>query len=177
MICLVRHAQTDFNKDNRIQGRTNNADLNDVGLRQVKKLRAEINSLSFDICYSSPLIRTIETAFGLVGDRTLIKQDDRLIERFMGEFESKDRSLYDSKKYWDYNLNCTDSGVEGIQDLFNRCSDFLDDIKKHHANENVLIVSHGAVIRALHFLLLGTDLENSVLSFKVDNCSLEKFDI
>ncbi len=177
MICLVRHAQTDFNKRDCMQGRVNNADLNDFGLRQVKKLRNEIGSLSFDICYSSPLIRAMETAFGLVGDKTLIKRDDRLLERNLGEFEGKERKLYDSSKYWDYNLNCTECGVEGVQELFKRCSDFLDDIKKEHSNENVLIVSHAAVIRALHFLLLKTDLKNSNLSFKMDNCSFERFDV
>ena len=104
MICLVRHAQTDFNKEEKIQGRSNNSDLNDKGLRQVKDLRKKISSIDFDICFSSPLLRTVETAFGLVGDRVLIERDNRLVERDLGELEGKDRSLYDSKKYWDYKL-------------------------------------------------------------------------
>lgn len=171
MICLVRHAQTDFNKKGMIQGR-GNSDLNDNGLRQVKKLRKEISSLNFDICYTSPLLRTVETAFGLVGDKVLIVKDDRLIERFMGEFEGADRNLYDHKKYWDYNLNCTDGGVEGIKDVFSRVKEFLDYILEKNEGKNILIVSHAAIIRALYFLLNNVDLENSNLEYNVDNCSL-----
>lgn len=176
MIYLVRHAQTDFNKRGVIQAREN-SDLNEKGLRQVKKLRDEISSLNFDICYCSPLLRTVETAFGLVGDRTFIEKDDRLLERFMGDLEGKDRKFYDFKKYWDYNLNCVDAGVEGIQELFKRCSEFLADVRGKYVGRDILIVSHAAVIRALHHLLLGTDLQNTNLYYEIDNCSLEKFEI
>lgn len=176
MICLVRHAETNFNKEGKIQGRSNNNDLNEKGLMQVKKLRGKISLIDFDICYSSPLLRTMETAFSLVGDRVLIERDDRLLERNMGEFEGKDKALYDSDKYWDYNLNCTDFGVEGVRELFDRCREFLSYIKDKHANSNILIVSHAAVIRALHFLLINEDLENNKLTFKVDNCFFEMFD-
>lgn len=176
MICLVRHAQTDFNKEEKIQGRSNNSDLNDKGLRQVKDLRKKISSIDFDICFSSPLLRTVETAFGLVGDRVLIERDNRLVERDLGELEGKDRSLYDSKKYWDYKLNCKEHGVEGVKELFLRCRDFLDYINEKYAGKNVLIVSHAAVIRAFHFLLSNTDLESSDLTFFVENCFFERFD-
>lgn len=176
MICLVRHAQTDFNKEGKMQGRSNNGDLNDKGLRQVKELREKIKSIDFDICFTSPLLRTMETAFGLVGDRTLIVRDERLIERDLGDFEGKERNLYNSNKYWDYKLNCKDCGVESVKELFSRCSDFLDYINENYFGKNVLIVSHAAVIRAFHFLLSDVDLDCCDLTFSIENCFFEKFD-
>lgn len=176
-ITLVRHGQTDYNYENKLQGLINNY-LNDEGRRECKKLRNSLNDKHFDVCYMSPLLRAVETAIILIGDRVETVVDKRLIERDMGKLEGKDRSKYDHKKYWDYNLNCGDDDVEKIQDVFKRCEDFLNYIFEHEAGKNILIVSHGSTIRALHHLLNKTDLKNGNL-FDVDicNCYCEEIDI
>lgn len=174
-ITLVRHGETDFNYEERIQGSTN-ISMNDAGRRQCKKLREELMDKHFDICYMSPLLRTVETAIILVGERVETVVDKRLIERDMGEFEGKGRDLYDSKKYWDYNLNCSDNGVEPVQDIFRRCQDFLDYIMEKHDGEDILVVSHGSPVRALHYLLRDADL-SSELSLNVCNCYCEEIEI
>ena len=51
----------------------------------------------------------------------------------------KERSLYDANKYWDYNLNCSEQGVEPVQDIFKRCSEFLDYILEKHKDEIILL--------------------------------------
>lgn len=79
-IYLVRHGETDENSKNIIQGRKN-THLNTKGVQKTKELRQTIISLGVDICYTSPLLRTLETAFGLVADKALIIKDDRLLER------------------------------------------------------------------------------------------------
>ena len=68
----------------------------------------------------SPLVRCVETAFILVGDRVEMIRDDRLIEREMGELEGRPREEYNVYRYWDYDLNTSDRGVEPIQDVFKR---------------------------------------------------------
>ena len=85
-ITLVRHGETDNNKNNIMQGLSNEL-MNDRGRRQCKKLRNELKDKHFDICYMSPLVRCVETAMILVGDRVPIVKDRRLIERDIGKFE------------------------------------------------------------------------------------------
>lgn len=174
-ITVVRHGETNFNKDNLIQGHSN-IYLNDNGRRQAKKLRGEIFNNKYDICYMSPLLRTVETAFILVGDRVKTITDDRLIERFMGDIEGKSRFSYDGNIYWDYNLNCNDRDVEPIQDIFKRCRDFLNDILKENY-DSVLIVTHSAVFRVIHHILLNSDTNKKLPYFKIGNCSIEEFEV
>ena len=176
-IALVRHGETEAHYLSKIQGRSNPL-LNDTGRRQCQKLRNRILDKHYDICYTSPLIRTIETTFILVGDRVKFIKDDRLIERDMGELEGCDYSLYDKDKYWDYGLNSSDYNVEKIQDLFLRCQNFLDFIKENHFNnESILIVTHGAVYRALRHLFLKHPLKGHLYDSKIRNCQFEEFQI
>ncbi|MBO5120892.1 MAG: histidine phosphatase family protein, partial [Bacilli bacterium] len=93
------------------------------------------------------------------------------------ELEGKERSLYDANKYWDYNLNSNELGVEPVQDIFKRCSEFLDYVKENHNNESVLIVAHAATIRAIRHLLLKTDLSKSLLHDDIKNCYYEEIEV
>ena len=176
-ICLVRHAETEWNYENKLQGQQN-MELNDTGIRQAKKLKQKISDLSYDYCYMSPLIRTVQTAIILIGDRVETIPDKRLVERNLGELEGKSRELYDAKKYWDYNLNSNDLGVEPVQDIFKRCEDFLDYIKnKYDDNTTILVVSHGAPVRALHHILSNTDRNSNLLEIGIPNCFYREYEI
>lgn len=175
-ITLVRHGQTESNYENVLQGRSNRQ-LNDTGRRQCQKLREQLKDVKFSFCYMSPLIRTVETAFILVGDRVETFPDKRLIERDMGDLEGKSREEYDIKKYWDYDLNCSDLGVESVQDVFSRCQDFLDYVINKHSNEHILVVAHGAIIRALHHLLHHHDLRGNLLDVDIINCYCETVEV
>ena len=68
-ICLVRHAETVYNKLGKMQGKEN-IPLSDEGRNQVKELKERIKDNYYDICFSSPLVRCVETAMILVGDKT-----------------------------------------------------------------------------------------------------------
>ena len=176
-ITLIRHGETEWNYENKLQGR-HNMELNDRGIRQVKRLKTKINNLSYDYCYMSPLIRTVQTAIILIGDRVETIPDKRLVERYLGELECKSRDLYDVHKYWDYNLNSNDLGVEPVQDIFKRCEEFLEYIKnKYDDNASILIVSHGAPIRELHHILSNTDRNGNLLEIKIPNCFYREYEI
>lgn len=175
-ITLVRHGQTEYNYQRRIQGHSNIL-LNDEGRRQVKKIKPEINKQHYDICFSSPLIRTIETAMILVGDKTEIRKDKRLIERGFGKLEGNTIDNYDSKKYWNYALNCSDDNIEPIQDLFERCKSFLSYLKENYNDKNILVVTHGATLRALHHIIKNTDRNSNLLNFKIGNCYFETLEV
>lgn len=123
------------------------------------------------------LVRTVETAMILIGDRVEMIPDKRLVDRDLGELEGKSRSLYDSNKYWDYNLNSNDLGVEPVQDIFKRCREFLDYVLEKHKDESVLIVAHAASIRAIRHILLKNDLSKNLLLKDIDNCYYEEIEV
>ena len=178
-IILVRHAQTEDNFNNIMQGRRNNT-LNDTGRRQCQKLRKKLSSIKIDYCYTSPLVRCVETSFILIGDRAEMIRDDRLIERDLGELEGKERTkeVYDVNKYWDYDLNSSDFGVEPIKDVINRCSDFLEYIKnKYPKDTTILIVSHSAPVKALKLLLENKELKGNLFERNIDNSEYLEFEI
>ena len=176
-IILVRHAQTEDNFNGIMQGRVNNL-LNDTGRRQSERLRDKLSSINIDYCYTSPLVRCVETAFILIGDRAPMIPDNRLIERDLGKLEGKKREVYDINKYWDYDLNSNDKGVEPIRDLINRCSDFLEYIKSEYPSDtSILIVTHSAPVKALKLLIEGKKLKGNLFEKNIENSEYLEFDI
>lgn len=175
-ITLVRHAQTEENFLRKIQGRKNQL-LNDAGRRQVLRLKMQLKEKNYDVCFVSPLTRCMETAIVSVGDRVEMIPDERIIEREMGEFEGVPVTEYNAYKYWDYDLNKSDFGVEPVQDVFNRCEDFLNYICNKYKGKNVIIVTHSAPYRVLRHLLLKHELKGHLLDGKIENCQHEEFEI
>lgn len=175
---LVRHAETDANTNGILQGQKENLQLNEYGVREANKLKQKLKDISFDACYTSPLVRAWSTAIILVGDRAVISEDRRLIERYLGQFEGAPRQKYSAKKYWDYPLNSGDGDVEKIQDIFSRCENFLEDIiSKHDDTATILIVSHSAIIRCLHHILKKSDRKKNLLGFSIPNCFYKEYQI
>lgn len=175
-ITFVRHAQTEQNYLEVCQGLQNNP-LCDDGRRQALKLKEKLKDKHFDYCYMSPMLRTVETAIILIGDRVETIPDKRIIERNLGELENVPRKFYDYKKYWDYNLNCSDRGVEPVQDIFKRCEDFLNYIKEKHKGQSILIVSHSSPIRAMIHIIENTDRSSKLYKKVIDNLFCEEYEI
>lgn len=175
---LVRHGQTDNNKNHIVQG-VIEANLNENGINQALKLKKDIDKIDIDLLIVSPLIRTRQTADIIINNRNIKTiYDDRIIERYAGDLEGKKDKYYDSIKAWDYNLN-TDLGynIEKIKDLLKRAKDFLDDLKNKYSDKSILIVSHEAVIRAIHYNIVGYNDSTNFKEFEIDNCSLFKYNI
>ena len=80
MIYLIRHGQTETNKEHRLQGRSD-IPLNDLGRKQAQTAAGWFRSqgIVFDIIYSSPLIRAVETA-RIIAPDAHIDTDERIIE-------------------------------------------------------------------------------------------------
>lgn len=175
-VIIVRHAKTEYNEKGLMQGVTN-IPLSDAGRIDAKMLRSEIKDEDINICFSSPLVRAFETAMILVGDKVEIRKDPRLIERNLGELEEKDRTLYDFHKYWDYSLNSSDLGVEPIKDIIKRVEAFIDYLKTNYPDKTILIVSHGAIVRTLHYLLNNIDISTIKEHIDINNCYIEKIEI
>src|SRR2546421_2092518 len=66
-LLLVRHGETDWNADGRLQGHTDRP-LSDFGRRQARQLAEELANESLEAIYASDLARARETA-EIVGKR------------------------------------------------------------------------------------------------------------
>lgn len=82
MIYVIRHGQTDLNKEGRLQGRKG-LPLNEHGIHQAEITKEEISNVKFNYVFSSPQIRAIQTAEIVSGMKATI--DARLDVFDLGE--------------------------------------------------------------------------------------------
>jgi alpha-ribazole phosphatase len=134
---------------------------------------------SFQAVYSSPLTRCRKlTEF--VSKGIPVIYDSRLMELNFGKWEGcnwSDIEKTEEAKLWfsDWlNMPCTEG--ESYKQLITRVEDFLKHIFSIHSRENVLIVSHGGVIRALVSLISGTDPQRA-FDLKIDYGSITVLNI
>ena len=86
-ICIIRHGETDWNVEKRIQGHTD-VPLNEVGRAQALAMAFNAAHQRFDAIYSSDLARTLETARALAQrEDQEVKLLPQLRERHYGVFQ------------------------------------------------------------------------------------------
>ncbi len=149
------------------------------GKDQVKKtteeIREKFEKKEFDYIFVSPFLRTRETAEiiaeGLGIERERIVCDERLSEWNVGVFDGKPMSDYFSLRHDSGNPYEFESvNGESYRALVKRAGDFMYDLEKKYQHKNILIVSHGAVLRALSLLSEGISVENeAVLRHRFEN--------
>lgn len=159
---VVRHGETVWNLEHKVQGITD-IPLTKNGKEEARELQELISTLNIDVVISSPLIRARETAKILVDSKLPINIDDRIKERDWGMNEGASIDEVDKWDCWDVILNTKVQNIECIQDFMYRVSDFIEDIKIRYKDKNVLVVTHSAVSRVIHYLL-GTIPEDANLS-------------
>ena len=173
---VVRHGETIWNAENRVQG-VSDIPLTDKGRLDATLQKDFVKSLDIDVVISSPLDRAIETAKLLTDNKLPINTDDRIKERDWGLNEGANIDEVDKWDCWDLILNTRVQNIESIQDFMYRVSSFLEDIKVRYKDKKVLLVTHSAVIRVIHYLL-GTIPEDGDLS-KIDipNLRIMEYDL
>jgi len=171
MIYFVRHGETDFNKFSVSQGQLDTS-LNKTGLIQAKKLAEELKDTKFDVVISSPLTRAVQTAEEILKyhDNELL-YDPRIMEVSKGTLQGtkNPQHVYDQFFKDPHKFN-----GETEEDVFNRVSSFLKDLQKYK-NKNILLVSHGGVLKYLMFCLENKDIKKDKLTIlDIDNCKVAK---
>ncbi len=177
MFYLIRHGETTFNLEGRMQGQMD-VDLSDKGFDQAIKLSEHLLSYHADVIYSSPLKRAYQTAV-LYQHKThlpLILRDE-LKEIALGSWEGKTwKEINDDNHsfFTQSMLKDTDTSVHGGETLKafqKRVTDHLYELAKKHDQEDVIIFTHGGNIRMILFHINGIDLNNSY-DLKIDNASI-----
>jgi broad specificity phosphatase PhoE len=179
-LLLVRHGETDWNRDGRWQGGSDTS-LNDLGRGQARALAQELDG-NVGVVYSSTLSRARETAEIIAAKLGLeIRFDPRLRERGFGSWEGLTTSeieerFADSHRRWRTGESAGADDAETFEDFFARVNGFLDDVLRLHPDEEVLVISHGGSIRVIHALATGLDyVRDHRLIPGVPNCSVAKY--
>ena len=166
---LLRHGQTDWNIDLRLQGSTD-IPLNDTGRTQARLAASSLNREDWDVIIASPLSRAKDTADIValeLGMNVVVVPE--LIERSFGVAEGLDhaswRKLYESHQVIE--------GLESLEDLRTRTVQLLDLIANEYSGKRVLAVSHGAFIRKVLNIVTNGELPRE--GERLSNASLNRF--
>lgn len=154
-IYLVRHGETDWNRDLRLQGILD-VGLNEVGMRQGRRIAKRFSSMRGLKVYTSPLRRALHTATLLpsYGRDCPVMVEPRLREIDHGAWTglTMDRITRDFPEEFDRWQSRPDRvrprGGESLQEAYSRAAGFLNELTETSAGSDALIVSHG-VINAL----------------------------
>lgn len=154
--CLIRHGETAWNAEGRLQGQVD-VSLSPAGEVQAQAAARGLAEERFAAIYASDLARAQQTAAALAQTLGLpVIAHEGLRERHYGAFQSltysEARSLYPAQ-YARFEARDADfdfMGGESLRDFAARVLACVSGIAARHANENVLIVTHGGVLDVLH---------------------------
>lgn len=146
VFALVRHGETDWNRERRIQGSTD-IPLNDTGREQARATGELLASRRWTALVASPLSRAAETA-RIIGDHVGLGDPElerRLAERDYGEAEGLTGPEIDAK----FPDGADVPGREPREAVAERAVAALHDLAARHPDEAVIVVAHGGVIRSV----------------------------
>lgn len=182
MLYLVRHGQTPYNAEKRLQGQLD-IPLDDTGRQQAEKLAAWLkdSGLAFDALYCSRLSRAKETAETI--GRTLGSEpvtiggvEEIFFGCFQGHTFEECARLY-PEAYADFLIHGSDSSAHGGEtgrQVMERARDALLELPEAKTG-SALVVCHGAVIGYLRAAAMGRKL-NDVSDLIPGNAQLVEFD-
>ena len=148
-IYVVRHGQTDWNRDGAVQGRYD-VPLNETGRAQAREAGVALQGIHIDKCYCSPAARARETAeIALDGRDVPIVFDNRLVEIAYGDYEGTNWRLPEYQKAR-RRIAYRNKNGESYLDVAFRVYGFLEEIREEAEKSNVLLVCHGGVGRVIH---------------------------
>lgn len=162
---LVRHAETDWNRDRRYQGWTDTP-LSKAGRAQADAVARALSEPLLAAVYSSPLQRARDTAAAIALPHTVpVQVDEAFKEMRFGRWEgltldearALDGALYQA--WLDTPHLVTPPGGEALAEVKSRALAGLEDLKGKHDGRSVCLVTHAIVARILILGALGLPLD------------------
>jgi probable phosphoglycerate mutase len=164
-LIVVRHGETEWNAEGRIQGHQDVA-LNERGERQVAAVARRLASARVDAVYSSDLRRTMQTAEHIaeaLGKKII--QDQRLREWKLGVLETlipneaaeKEPEAY--RIYMERDPELVVPGGESIRQRHERAIACVREIDQKDPGERVVVVTHGGIVDDLYRSAMGIALD------------------
>lgn len=177
---IVRHGQTDLNKQGIVQGRGKDTDLNDEGRKQADQFYSAYKHVPFDKIYISALKRTQQSIQPFIDLGLPYEKLPGLDELAWGIYEgqpatpeTKAAFLEVMRDWLNGKLDVKFEGGESPNEVKVRQLEALDIIMSHPEEKTVLICMHGRAMRLLLCLLTGKPL-TEMDSFPHQNLVLYK---
>lgn len=144
LICLVRHGETDWNAQGKIQGRTD-ISLNQNGVLQANACGKALGRMDWDLIVTSPLKRARETAEIINMEMKVpLVEMENFIEKSFGDAEGltemERTTAFPDKNY---------PNQEDRESLTKRVIDGIIKIDELYKDKKIIVVAHGAVIGAI----------------------------
>ena len=179
-IIAVRHGETAWNVDARIQGQLDIA-LNDTGRWQARRVGEALASEPITAVYSSDLGRAHETAQAVAQVTGIpVVADEGLRERSFGIFEGK--TFDEIHETWpDHAHNWRKripewqppDGGESLLELRERVTRTMQELAARHPGEQIVVVAHGGVLDTLYRVATGQEV-NSPRTWELPNGAINR---
>jgi phosphoserine phosphatase len=155
-LIIVRHGETEENAAGIIQGQSHGT-LSKEGIKQAQLVGERLKNEKIDFIYTSDLERALNTAKEIHKHHPeipLIKRKE-IREMHFGKLQDKQK---DEINYYFHKENDPNyfkkNDVESLESIYDRVKIFLEEIKEKHKNQNIVIVSHAATIKAIMVVLM-----------------------
>lgn len=175
--CLVRHGETDWNTERRLQGQLD-IGLNAAGLTQARAVRSGLAGQRFVAVYSSTLARAWVTAeIATAGSGLAVSPAPTLRERHYGVYqgltsaEAAERHPQVHRRHQRRDIDFDYENGESLSDFATRVMTGLTEIAERHAGEAVLGFTHGGVLDIVYRAAIGRGLEGP-RDFPIPNAGL-----
>ncbi|GGC75606.1 hypothetical protein GCM10007216_02690 [Thalassobacillus devorans] len=151
-VCFVRHGETDWNAEGRLQGHTATS-LNEKGIRQSRECAEQLAGEEWDVILSSPLQRARESAYILSDQMEIPRFAANLFtELDYGYWNGKDKqSLFSDHSFWEWYQ-------AEINKLEKQVKRELKALYQTYKDDAVIVVTHGLVIQQIEKLLVRKSL-------------------
>ncbi len=165
-IFVIRHGLTELNKQKKVNGEIDEP-LSAEGFKQAEEAVSLIPQ-NIKHIYTSPMLRARQTAQTLNSKLNLpLIEHAKITEIRMGSLAGKawtemEKGLELKKKHRSVQFNYKDHGGESAKDVKKRVVEFVKEINGKYKDHEVLIVTHGGIIRVLHFLETGATTQGDI---------------
>jgi len=181
-ICMVRHGETAWNAQGRVQGQTD-VPLSAVGESQARAVRAALAGERFAALYASDLSRVRQTAAPVAALLGLpVRLEPRLRERHYGKFETltyaeaRARLPEDYARFRAKDPDYDFGSGESLRAFHERAVACVAGIAARHAGAAVLVFTHGGVLEMVHRHAHGTGI-SAPRDFEIPNAALNWIEI
>ncbi|PPE66684.1 histidine phosphatase family protein [Caldimonas caldifontis] len=178
-ILAIRHGETAWNVDTRIQGHLD-IPLNDTGRRQAQRLAAALADEPLHAVYSSDLSRAHQTATALAGAIGLpVRAVPGLRERAFGHFEGRtfreiEAQWPDQAQRWrQRDPDFCPAGGESLTSFYARVIEQAQTLATAHAGQTIALVAHGGVLDCLYRAATRVDLK-APRTWELANASINR---
>lgn len=176
-VYLVRHGETEWNASSKVQGNMD-TELNDKGIKQAELVALRLAKENIDVLYTSSLKRAKSTAEKIAEHTKLgVNELHEFREICLGPWEGLTTKEIDEKYTEHYKIyrerpsEFNMPGAETFQQVSDRFCNAVNNIVVNNKDKNIVIVSHGAAIKAAVISILGIDIVH-YNKFRIDNASI-----